>query len=158
MTLRGITKRQGYLWTGLFGIVLSAGYFVAAADLPLGTMDEPGARLFPILVDALLLIASLACVREALMSPDMKGKLDFPVGADAKRLGGLVLLLLAYFCAMPWAGFLLSSLGFATLLVRLLSASGWFRCIVYGVLITALTWLFFIYFLKVPMPSGVIFF
>ena len=88
----------------------------------------------------------------------MKGKLDFPVGADAKRLGGLVLLLLAYFCAMPWAGFLLSSLAFATLLVRLLSASGWFRCIVYGVLITALTWLFFIYFLKVPMPSGVIYF
>ena len=58
MTERGITKRQGYLWTGLFGIVLSAGYFVAAADLPLGTMDEPGARLFPILVDALLLIRS----------------------------------------------------------------------------------------------------
>jgi len=158
MTARGITKRQGYLWTGLFGIVLCAGYFAAAADLPLGTMDEPGARLFPLLVNVVLLIASLACIREALMSPDMQGRLAFPTGADAKRLAGLVVLLLAYFCAMPWAGYVLSSLGFATLLVRLLSATGWLRCLVYGVLMTAFTWLFFIYFLKVPMPSGEIVF
>ena len=158
MTARGITKRQGYLWTGLVGIVLAAGYFVAASDLPLGTVDEPGARLFPLIVNAILVIASLACVREALMSPDMQGKLDFPVGADARRLGALVALLLAYFCAMPWAGFLLSSLAFSALLVRLLSATGWFRCLVYGALMTLLSWLFFIYFLTVPMPTGVLVF
>ncbi len=158
MTERGITKRQGYLWAGMFGILLCAGYFAAASELPLGTIDEPGARLFPLLVNALLLIASLACVREALMSPGMGKKLAFPVGADAKRLFGLVILLLGYFCAMPWVGYLLSSLVFATLLVRLLSGAAWLRCIVYGVLMTALTWLFFIYFLKVPMPSGVIVF
>lgn len=158
MSERGITKRQGYLWAGMFGILLCVGYFAAASELPLGTIDEPGARLFPLLVNAVLLIASLACVREALMSPGMGKLLAFPVGADAQRLCGLVILLLGYFLAMPWVGYLLSSLVFAALLVRLLSGAAWLRCVVYGVLMTALTWLFFIYFLKVPMPSGVIVF
>lgn len=158
MSERAITKRNGYLGAGGFGIALSAGYIVATLELPLGTMDEPGAALYPYLVAGILLIASLACVREALMSPDMQGKLDFPKGADARRLGAMVLLLLAYFCAMPWAGFLLSSFGFCTLLVRLLSGHGWIRCLIYGVLMTAIIWLFFIYFLKVPMPTGMIVF
>ena len=62
--MRVITKSQGYIGAGIFGLLLSAGYLHQTLDLPMGEMDQPGAGVFPLLVAAVLFFASISATWE----------------------------------------------------------------------------------------------
>ena len=152
MTAGTISKKKSYMWTGLLGLLLSAGYLHVSLDLPLGALDEPGAGLFPILVSAIMAFASAAAMWEGYKAPTSEA-IEIPTGSDSARLLKLVLLLSAYFVAIPWLGYSVSSLIFCILLIRLLSDTNWVRCVLYSIIMTAAVYIVFIYLLKVPMPS-----
>jgi hypothetical protein len=152
MTAGTISKKKSYMWTGLFGLLLSVGYLHVSLDLPMGALDEPGAGLFPILVSAIMAFASAAAMWEGYKAPTTEA-IEIPTGSDSARLLKLVLLLSAYFVAIPWLGYSVSSLIFCILLIRLLSDTNWVRSILYSIIMTAAVYIVFIYFLKVPMPS-----
>ena len=152
MKSHSLSKRTAYLSAGGLGLLLSAGYLAMASRLPFGEMDAPGAGLFPVLVGGILAIASVATIWEGWKAAGAEG-IEMPVGQDRLRLFKLIALLALYFTAMPWLGYSLSSWAFATLLMRLLSALSWLRCAAYAALMTSVIYFFFIYLLKVPMPT-----
>ncbi len=152
MTAGTISKKKSYTWTGLLGLLLSAGYLHVSLDLPMGALDEPGAGLFPILVSAIMAFASAAAMWEGYKAPTSEA-IELPTGGDSARLVKLVLLLSAYFVAIPWLGYSVSSLIFCILLIRLLSDTNWMRSILYSIIMTAVVYVVFIYLLKVPMPT-----
>jgi putative tricarboxylic transport membrane protein len=152
MTAGTISKKKSYTWAGLLGLLLSAGYLHVALDLPMGALDEPGAGLFPILVSAIMAFASAAAMWEGYKAPTSEA-IELPTGGDSARLVKLVLLLSAYFVAIPWLGYSVSSLIFCILLIRLLSDTNWMRSILYSIIMTAVVYIVFIYLLKVPMPT-----
>jgi putative tricarboxylic transport membrane protein len=152
MTAGTISKKKSYTWTGLLGLLLSAGYLHISLDLPMGALDEPGAGLFPILVSAVMAFASAAAMWEGYKAPTSDA-IELPTGGDSARLVKLVLLLSAYFVAIPWLGYSVSSLIFCILLIRLLSDTNWMRSILYSIIMTAVVYVVFIYLLKVPMPT-----
>jgi putative tricarboxylic transport membrane protein len=147
-----LPKKKSYMWTGLFGLLLSAGYLHLSLDLPMGALDEPGAGLFPILVSTIMAFASAAAMWEGYQAPTSEA-IEIPTGSDSARLLKLVLLLSAYFVAIPWLGYSVSSLIFCVLLIRLLSDINWVRCVLYSIIMTATVYVVFIYLLKVPMPT-----
>jgi putative tricarboxylic transport membrane protein len=152
MTAGTISKKKSYMWTGLFGLILSAGYLHMSLDLPMGALDEPGAGLFPILVAAVMAFASAAAMWEGHRSSTSEA-IELPTGSDHARLMKLVLLLSGYFVAIPWLGYSASSFIFCIALIRLLSDTAWIRCVLYSFVMTAAVYLVFIYLLKVPMPT-----
>lgn len=151
-----ISRSQGYLGAGIIGILLSAGYLHMTMDLPMGEMDQPGAGVFPVLVTGVLFIASISALWEGWQRRAESPALDLPRGSDAIRLIKMISLLLIYFLVIPWLGFLLSSILFCAILIRLLSTLSWTRCAIYALIMSGIVSLVFISLLKVPMPAGVI--
>jgi len=141
---------------GIFGILLSAGYLHKTLELPMGEMDQPGAGVFPLLIAGILFVASISALWEGWQCRATAGPLDLPQGEDRVRLLKLVALLLVYFLAIPWLGFLVSSVLFCILLIRLLSDLSWQRSTAYAAIMTAVVYLIFIAILKVPMPPGIL--
>lgn len=156
VTVQDISKSQGYIGAGLFGVMLSAGYLHITLALPMGEMDQPGAGVFPLLVAAVFFCASVSAIWEGWRHRKASTPLDFPEGADRQRLFKLIGLLAIYFLSMPWLGFSLSSLLFCTLLIRLLSTLTWARSALYALLMLGAIYFIFIFLLKVPMPGGVL--
>lgn len=153
MPVTAVQKRKGYIAIGGVCLLLGAAYLGLAVELPFGTLDQPGAAVFPVLVGTLMIVISLVTVWEGwrMLSGDAA---EFPLGEDLRRLVGLVAALLVYFIALPWVGQLIGSACFATALVRLLSGKGWLRCAAYGVIIAILLHVVFVVALKVTMPRG----
>lgn len=148
-------KRKGYLALGGLGVLFSAAYLGASFRLPFGQMDQPGAAVFPVLAGVLLMFSSLTTLWEG-WRQDPAEKVALPAGEDLKRLLILVGLLMGYFLLLPWLGQIVTSLLFCILLIRLLSGLGWVRVLVYSPIVSFLLYFVFVYFLKVPMPRGVL--
>ncbi len=155
MQTTSFSKRKGYLALGGLGLLFSAAYLGVSLRLPFGQMDQPGAAVFPVLSGALLMFSSLTALWEG-WRLDRAEKVVLPAGADLKRLLILAGLLLGYFLLLPWLGQVVGSLLFCILLIRLLSGLGWVRVLVYSPIVSFLLYFVFVYFLKVPMPRGVL--
>lgn len=155
MPARAASKRTGYIAIGGVGVALGAAYLGLAQELSVGTLDQPGAAVFPIAVGGLMILVSLASIWEG-WKLDRSEQVEFPTGADLKRLLGLVVLLLGYFVALPWLGQLLASAVFGAMLIRLLSDGGWTRSIVSGTVMAVVLYAVFVAGFKVAMPQGLL--
>lgn len=148
------SKRIGYFVTGAIGLLLSVVYLVLSADYPFGTMDQPGARVWPTLIGLMMVIASLFVLWEAWrMAPTEV--FELPAGAGARRVVIMIVLLLAYFGSMDYLGQFISSAIFCVLFMRLVSPLSWPRLIVASLGIAVGLQLIFVVLLKIPMPHGV---
>jgi putative tricarboxylic transport membrane protein len=151
-----LQKRKGYLVIGGIGLFFAAGYLGLSFQLPFGQLEQPGAAVFPLIAGVLLLLGSLATMWEG-WKMEKAEQVDFPAGADLKRLLSLIGLLLGYFLALPWLGQLIGSMLFCVLLMRVLSGLAWPRIVLYSAVMTGALYAVFIYLLKVPMPRGALF-
>jgi putative tricarboxylic transport membrane protein len=149
-----VQKRAAYFILGGSGSLVAIGYLAASCRLPLGTLDKPGAAVFPILVGIVLLIASLATMWEG-WQMEKALWVDLPAGSDCNRLLGLIALLTGYFFILPWIGQIISSTLFLVLLIRLLWQIGWLRTLAYSVPMSLAVYFVFVFLLKVPMPRGI---
>jgi hypothetical protein len=155
MNVTRLQKRKGYLAVGAGGLVLSAGYLGMSVQLPFGELARPGASLFPIMVGAILALASLATLWEGWRTM-VSEQVEFPAGQDAVRLSVLVGALFVYILALPWLGQIIASSLFLVLLMRVLSDIGWPRVIVYALIIAGTLYVVFVRLLNVPMPRGLV--
>ncbi|MBI4292352.1 MAG: tripartite tricarboxylate transporter TctB family protein [Betaproteobacteria bacterium] len=153
MTTTSLQKRNAYLVIGASGLLLAAGYLGMSFQLPFGQLDQPGAAVFPIIVGATLIVASLMTLWEG-WQMDRAEQVEFPAGTDRKRLFGLLALLLAYFLALPWVGQFIGSTLFCILLMRVLSDLGWARIVAYSLALAIALHVAFVILLKVPMPRS----
>ena len=153
MKATSLQKRNAYLAIGASGLLLAAGYLGMSFQLPFGQLDQPGAAVFPIIVGATLIVASLATLWEG-SQMDRAEQVAFPAGEDRRRLLALLGLLLGYFLALPWVGQFIGSTLFCIFLMRVLSDLGWVRIVAYSLALAAALHVAFVVLLKVPMPRS----
>lgn len=148
------SKRAGYFVTGGLGLLLSAVYLALSSAYPWGSLSEPGARVWPTVVGAMLVLASLCVLWEAWrMAP--AERFELPAGPAARRVALMVLLLLAYFAALEWLGQLVASTLFCVLFMKLVSPLSWPRVIGCSITICVTLYLLFVVLLKIPLPKGI---
>jgi len=150
-----VQKRKACLCVGGAGVLVTAGYLGLAMQLPFGRMDQTGAALFPVIVGLIMIIASLAVIRDG-FKMSTEDQVEVPIGAGRVRLIGLIVLMLAYFIALPWTGPLISSFVFCAVLMRLLSSLHWARIASYALLMSIGIYIIFVLVLKVPLPRGML--
>jgi len=155
MPSASIQKRHAYVAMGGAGLLLSAAYLGATAELPFGHLDQPGAGVFPVVAGCILIAASLITIWEGWrLGPDIR--IDMPLGQDLKRLLGLVGLLLGFLVTLPFLGLLISSSIFCVLLMRLLSGPAWAWILTISLTMCGVLYFAFVFVLKVPMPLGLL--
>lgn len=147
------SRRRGLLTTGTVGVLFTAAYLWFSRDLPMGQIEQPGARVFPLVVGALLLVASIAVLWDGWRTPP-DATTEWPAGAARKRLLLLVALLFLYFLALPWLGLLAASTLFCIGLVRLVSEQSWPRTVGLAFAMALALYLVFVVLLKVPLPKA----
>jgi hypothetical protein len=155
VSTRRVQKRKAYLVVGWAGLALSLAYLALGAQLPFGALDQPGAAVFPMVAGVVAILASAATLHEG-WRLERTEPVEFPAGADARRVLGMGGLLLGYFVLLPWLGQLLTSLLFFMLVLRLLSQYAWPRIAAYSVVMSLAVYGVFVHLLQVPMPAGVL--
>ena len=147
------SKRLGYFVTGAVGLVLSTVYLLLSREYAFGTMDQPGARVWPTVVGLMLVVSSLFVLWEAWrMAPSER--FELPAGAGAWRVAIMIVLLVGYFFSMEYLGQFLSSLAFCVLFMRLVSPLSWPRILAVSLAIALALQAIFVMLLKIPMPKG----
>ncbi len=149
------SKRNGYFVTGGIGLGLSIAYLLLSRDYSFGTMDQPGARVWPTVVGLMLVVSSLFVLWEAWwMAP--AERFELPAGASAWRVATMVVLLVGYFFSMEFLGQFIASFVFCTLFMRLVSPLTWPRVVAASLAIAVVLHIIFVVLLKIPMPKGIL--
>lgn len=152
-------KQRGRFITGLVGLLLSLGYTATAVTgLPRGTLAQPGAAIFPIVVGVLMALASVGLIAEQvrLAGQAKDGALYLPAGEDRRRLLVVTGIILVYLLALPHLGFLPATTLGSIAFVHQLKLKGrtWPSIVLTGLAIAVFTWVLFFIILGVPMPKG----
>lgn len=131
----------------------SALYLVQAARLPLGSVEQPGAGLFPLLVGALLLAASVAHLLQDLRRGS--GGPPLPSAETGRRVMGVVAALGAFCLLLPWLGYGVTALGLLLAILRLFGLARWGMTAAVALVATVASYYLFAVVLGVPLPAGV---
>jgi len=131
----------------------SALYLVQAARLPLGSVEQPGAGLFPILVGAFLLAVSAAHLLQDLRRSS--GTQPLPPAGTGRRVMGVVAALGAFCLLLPWLGYAVAALGLLLAILRLFGLARWGMTAAVALVATVASYYLFAVVLGVPLPAGV---
>lgn len=149
------TNRQRLRWIrtiGGAGALISLYYLGHGfATLSVGSLDMPGPGVFPIIVGAIFLLASILMMFQA-RHIDPAEQIDIPVGANRSRVLKLAVIFLAYCLALPFSGFITGTFVFVGLAIKLMASMSWLRAALLAVIISILIYLVFGYALHVPLP------
>jgi hypothetical protein len=154
---RNFSVVTGRRITAVIALAVSAAYvFYAWRELDFGRWHGPGAAIFPIAVGVMIAIASIAVLLErAQTSNDVLGTtFTLPEGDDLRRLGAVLGAFAIYFVAMEYIGNLIASALFLFAAMAILSDTSRLRLAIYAVVIAVSFELFFVRFLHVQMPYG----
>jgi hypothetical protein len=129
--------------------VLGAIYFYLALQLPLQTLNGPGAGFFPLAIGAMLVLTGIAAT--------LQGELvaaAAPLGAVARRKVLVVIASLAAFCLLlPRIGYIPSGILVMILVLRQFEAS-WKLTLTVSILGALGTYFLFVFLLGLPFPHG----
>lgn len=131
----------------------SALYLVQATRLPLGSVEQPGAGLFPLLVGAFLLAASAAHLLQDLRRDPRTPLL--PPAETGRRVMGVVAALGAFCLLLPWLGYGVTALGLLLAILRLFGLARWGMTAAAALVATVASYYLFAVVLGVPLPAGV---
>ncbi|MQA94581.1 MAG: hypothetical protein GEV11_07965 [Streptosporangiales bacterium] len=146
--------RKGRMIVGAVTLVAGAVYTAHAFTLPMGTMAQPGAALFPILVGVATLVISVLTIAEARFTTKVTGAYERPAEGRARLVLGMAGAILGYLLLLPLIGQYLGSALFGAVAVRLLRGGPWWRAALYGVLLGLVISYIFLELLGVRLPAG----
>ena len=136
----------GFLLAGIFGLS-------QAVKLPLGSMEKPGAGVFPLILSVLLCMIGASL----LFSEKGQGRLQWRAMVRQKaRVWQIVLQTGVFILTLEWLGYPLAS---ALYLFPLLSWTCGFRvgqAAGLAALLTVASWYLFVRFLGVQLPPGLL--
>jgi hypothetical protein len=151
MTLRQVTLRQDHVSGGAF-VIAGIIVFLLSGDLPLGSMAMPGAGMMPKLVLVLMISFGLALIAQAHKSPPLT-ELEWDDLPHA----------LCVMTATAAATALYNALGFRITMALMLCAlvvvverQNMLRALLFGIGVPIIADVLFGYFLKSPLPRGLI--
>ncbi len=143
-------KNQKDFWSGLMFVVTGLGFAIGALNYSFGSSARPGPAYFPFGLGIMLAILGAFIFVKALLAGSRDGD---PVGAVAWKPLAIIVGAVALF------GLLLPRLGmFIALPLLLITAAlagdefHWGEAIVSALLLTAFSWVIFIYGLSLTIP------
>jgi putative tricarboxylic transport membrane protein len=130
-------------------VALGAIYFYLALQLPLQTLNGPGAGLFPLAIGAMMVVTGIATTlqRDLLVA-------STPLSSIARRKIIVVVASLAAFCfLLPRVGYIPSGILVMVLVLRQFEAA-WKLTLTVSILGALGTYFLFAYLLGLPFPRG----
>ena len=143
-------KSQRDFFSGLMFLVVGVVFAVGATNYSMGTSAKPGAGYFPLILSVLMSILGAVVLFKSLTIETEGGD---PIGAIAWRPLIVIVLSIAVF------GATINRLGLVLavpILIMISSLAGdefkWLGVILNSVVLTAFSWLIFVYGLKLTIP------
>jgi hypothetical protein len=141
--------------TGAALLVLALAFSVAALhNHTYWGENGPGPAFLPFWLGLVMAVLAALLLLGALRSRD-PGEAWLPRGDGLRRLALVIGATVAFVVLLPWLGMALSTALFIVALMRLLERHRWTLSLAVAIGITALNYLVFTYWLKVPFPVGV---
>lgn len=145
-------------------LVLAAGvgYEAMALRMPQGKIAYPGPGFFPAIVGAVLVLTAAACLVQAVLrsATDPRGKPRATLGIPARRrvtkTVSLLALLVLYVLALKPVGFPIAILTFLVASIRTFGYRKWLPALGIAAVLSVLSYLAFVVWLKVPLPLGML--
>ncbi len=143
-------KSQRDFFSGLMFLVVGVVFAVGASNYSMGTSAKPGAGYFPLILSVLMAVLGAVVLFKSLTIETEGGD---PIGAIAWRPLIVIVLSIAVF------GATINRLGLVLavpILIMISSLAGdefkWLGVILNSVVLTAFSWLIFVYGLKLTIP------
>jgi putative tricarboxylic transport membrane protein len=140
-------------------LAIAAAMSIAALSFPPMPGQAFGPKLFPNLVASGFAFCALVLIRRAAKAKALKlGVVTPEWWNEPGRRGNLAILLLsivAYTLLVEPVGYLITTFGVMVILMKRLGAS-WRATLIASFLGTAVTYLMFAYWLRVPLPPGLL--
>jgi hypothetical protein len=139
-------------------------YEVMAIGMPRGTLNHPGPGLYPTVVGAFLIATAAGCLareflrlrRASASSDDALLAVGAPSGAAFGKTVPLMGSMVAYVLALQPLGFPVSICLFLLVAIRIFGFRKWVPALGMAVVLTAVAYVAFVIWLKVPLPLGIL--
>lgn len=152
---QGEAKRP-QLVIGAVTVALGAFYFFEAQDYELGTMQIPGAGVFPSLVALGLIFIGGLIVVTALRGRNMPEQ-EPPDAAGSRRVMVLMAILALYIVGLVTIGFTVCSVVAVLGMVHVLGSTlGWLGRVIYSVVLVLVVELLFTGLFSIRFPGGLV--
>jgi putative tricarboxylic transport membrane protein len=138
--------------------LLGGAYLAGSLSLSMGTVEQPGAGLFPMLVGIFILFLSIPGLVGSLKSGETR-KLSqgvFPQGSDLRRVIAIALSVLLFAILLQPLGYGICSAFLMAAVLRLLGMRSWGKAAVIAILTAGISYFFFV-LLDIPLPRGSLF-
>jgi putative tricarboxylic transport membrane protein len=154
-----VSVKEGRLEAIVAGCLVALGVmaFWGALQMPVGSPSMPGAGFFPrVLSLALVGVGVIILVRRHMLtrSGDPDGATPVPFGH--RHIVVAFLATCAAAALFEPAGFLITSVLYLFVMLRMLSPLGWLSSIAAAVIAAVASHLFFVELLRVPLPGGLL--
>lgn len=149
--------RQNRALVAAAGLLLGVVYLWNSRDLPAGTLDEPGAGVFPWAVGVGLTLTSLVVLLEARLGradADLAA-VETPTTDQVRRAGLLFAGFVVLVALVPAVGVFVAGAAFIAGVARWMSGMRWRRAITVAVIVAGAVYLLFVLYLRVPLPNGI---
>ncbi len=148
------------------GVMLAVGvvYEIMALYMPRGSMAYPGPGFFPMVVGVFLIATALGCLlQEILKCKAVDRQPGAPSSGGAASAEGnfgktvqLMALMIGYILALTPLGFPVTICIFLLISTRIFGSRHWGFTLVTAAIITAISYVAFVIWLKVPLPLGIL--
>ena len=133
-------------------------YLVEDRNYPIGSLSHPGPGLYPMLVGAMMLVATSMTVLEAVKGTNQAGvSFDWPHGVGRWRVATVVFAALGYTLLLDRLGDLVVGFLAALVVGWVMGMKSVWKAVIVAAVLAGLFHLIFAYFLGVPLPQGTIF-
>jgi putative tricarboxylic transport membrane protein len=147
------------LVSSLFWMGIGVTFCLGALRYGLFVSGTPGSGLFPFIAGMALIVLSLMILVSSLKQekPEvLQREPFFPKRDSWKKLSLTLFALLAYWIAVEYLGFLLTTFLFMIFLLRFIEPQRWVTVVATSFLTANLSNLFFQVWLRVQLPSGIL--
>ena len=124
--------------------------------LELGTFKTPGAGLVPFLISVILVILSIIVVITSHeIRKSFQEVLNIWSGVNLTKIVLVLAYLVGYAFCLEKLGYIMTTLIFFLILLKTVGSLKWRVVIITSVLAVSLSYVIFVVFLKVQLPSGI---
>lgn len=159
MELRSIKedpKRLGRILFGALFLAVFIGYYLMANAMPSGSLDAPGAGMFPGWIGIAGIAISIIVIVEAALGRSESGAIEFPRGTELRSLLMFFGMLVVYILLLPVLGIYIGSILFGVAFLRVVGQVAWLRSSIIGGLMGFILPYFFDTIMGLQLPTGMI--
>jgi putative tricarboxylic transport membrane protein len=148
------------LASGLFFLALGLFLILWCRGFSIWSSNGPEEGFFPFFTGIIIMASSLLILAKSFVlsrAPEKEGKLVDPEnGVNVFKVSSYaILMLLLYGFLMESLGFLIASVLFLTLTIKVIEKQSWKITLLVASVSIVVSYILFVYFMGVPLPKGV---